>query len=174
MRLRNIIEAIASLLPQPRVIYGPTGETPYLSRYYLVGQPTMPDGSHPFDENGQSKKEVIWPKGFGIYLHCFHRSDADRELHNHPFEKSFSIILSGGYSEERRVGRGVSRRNLEAGDINIIDANTFHRVDLKSTGSGELEAWTLFVVSGRSQSWGFWDRVTGKFTPWRTFLGIEE
>jgi hypothetical protein len=51
------------------------------------------------------------------------------------------------------------------GDENVLKPDTFHRVDLLGD-----DCWTLFVVSARVQSWHFWDRDTGKITPWREAL----
>lgn len=118
----------------------------YLARYTLA---ELPDGGH-------------------VYLHHFHRSDADRDLHNHPWAGS-SIILAGGYREERRVawgesGEAIERRTYLPGDVNTLDPDTFHRVDLLDPIAG---CWTLFTTGARSQSWGFWNRDTGILTPWR-------
>lgn len=127
------LRAIAAELPC-RIICGEQG--PYLSRYTVSERA---DGSH-------------------VYLHFFHRGDADRELHNHPWAGS-SLILAGGYIEERREG--------EAGDTNVLAPDTFHRVDLLRPDDG---CWTLFTTGPKAQSWGFWDRDTGVFTEWREAL----
>lgn len=131
-----------------RVIPRPDG-APYLVRYYLFGRPRpeQPDGRK---------------KGFNIFLHRFLSSDVEPELHNHPWSRSVSLILTGGYEEERRVGDDVVFRTLRPGQLNSIGANDFHRIELR-----EEEAWTLFVAGSVTQSWGFWSRVTRKFVPWR-------
>lgn len=103
--IRRLLTAVVRGLRPPRVIQDGTGEIPYLSRWYLRGRPWMADGSDPFDHFGNPKPEAIWPKGIGVYLHRFHRSDVDRELHSHPWAWSYSIILAGGYIEERRMPR---------------------------------------------------------------------
>jgi hypothetical protein len=140
----------------------------YLSRYYLIPsqRPTMADGSEPFDPWGNTIKGAIWPnKSWAIYLHHFHRSDVDRELHNHPWRWAVSLILVGGYREERRVGNRVTYRFLRPGMLNILTDKDFHRVDLV-----EKDAWSLFLTGPKIQGWGFWDRVTGRTTPRREFL----
>ncbi len=167
--LRRIVEFVASLLPNPRVIYDQVGQSPYLSRYYLIGRPTHPDGHDPFDYYGDPRPGTTWPeKSWGLYLHRFHRGDMDRELHNHPWSWSVSLILAGGYLEERREGLSVTQRVLSPGRLNFIGGDTFHRVDLL-----EQDAWTLFLVGPKTQSWGFWDRATGFFTPWREFISAK-
>lgn len=161
----------------PRVITG-VGEdkdTPYLTRYFLFRRrgPTTEGMEH----DGP-------PPKWGLYLHHFHRGDLDRELHNHPWAWAYSLVLKNGYSEERRgAAHGnrfyprcafpgccdkVTRRIVRPWTLNRISANDFHRVDLPFG-----EAWTLFLVGPVVQSWGFWDRNTRVFTPWKKFLGIE-
>jgi len=157
--------AITAFLPAPRIIYSLDGKSPYLSRWYLVGAPTMPDGSSPFTELGAVREGVVWPPGGGIYLHRFHASDQEPELHNHPFRDACALVLSGGYIEERRVGDTVIRREVLPGDVNPIDGDDFHRVELIGK-----ESWSLFWTREKVHSWGFWDRVTKAFTPHREFF----
>lgn len=131
----------------------------------------MNDGSSPFDRNGNPKPQAIWPGSpISLYIHHFHRSDVDRELHNHPWEWALSFILSGGYREERRVGRNrVIGRDVLPFTLNWITDKDFHRVDLL-----EKDAWSLFLTGPKSYSWGFWSRNTGVFTPWREFLNTKQ
>ena len=97
------------------------------------------------------------------------RSDEDRELHNHPCRKAWSLILTGRYAEERRAEDDFVRTRIYyPGQINRIDANTFHRVDLLD---GPM--WTLFVMANKNQDWGFWNRRTKEFMPWKDFLRMK-
>ncbi len=175
MRLpsRAEIEHLAAGLPRPRTIYSIDGRHAYLSRYYLHGRPSMPDGSEPFDERGDALEGAVWPKSLGVYLHRFHRGDEDREVHNHPWDWSFSIILVGGYREQRRVLDEFAEadrmwstedRILRPGDVNHIGRHDFHRVELL-----DGECWTLFVAGPKTASWGFWSQQRG-FEPWREFV----
>ncbi len=141
--------SFAAKLPL-RVISGESGA--YLSRYTLCD---LPGAGH-------------------IFLHYFHRSDEDATLHNHPWSGA-SLILAGGYREERRytsdreghVGEHlISTRTYLPGSVNTLAPDTFHRVDLLDPRG----CWTLFAVGERVQSWGFWDRVSGVTTPWREAL----
>lgn len=164
--MRALLYRISDRLPRPRIIYDRAGRSPYLSRWYIFGAPKMPDGSQPFDEYGGPRDGVIWgDKRWGLYLHRFHRGDDDVELHNHPWRWALSLILAGGYVEERRVGDAVIVRKVCPGTLNRIDADDFHRVDLL-----EHDAWSLFLVGPKFQGWGFWNRSTGRFTPWREFI----
>lgn len=179
-QLRAFCEAAAQFLPRPRVIYGRDAASPYLSRFYLLGKglPHMPDGSNPFNEAGNPRPDAVWPEGrFGIYLHRFHRSDEGQELHDHPFAWSFSVVLAGGYVEERLADyfsfsdpgpTPIERRVVLPLALNVIWGDTYHRVDLV-----EKDAWTIFVVGPRTKSWGFFDRFKRTVTPWREHLENE-
>lgn len=143
---RAYLEALACTLPC-RPIPGADGSV-YLYRYTLRD---LDDGGY-------------------VYLHRFMRSDADQELHNHPWSAT-SLILAGGYREERRDARvvtGVAWQDYRPGDVNIIAPDTFHRVDLL-----EHDCWTLCTVGPRVQDWGFWDRHSGAFTQWEEFVRRE-
>ncbi len=134
---------------------------PYLLRYYLCGKAPLhywPTGTKP---------HLHWLP-FSVYLHGFVRPDRDRDLHNHPWDKSYSLILSGGYDEERLDGRVkgsdfIIKRTVRPGRINVIRKDDFHRVT-------KLHAdivWTLFVTGRKLDTWGFRNRDTGEFLPWR-------
>ena len=117
----------------------------YLTRYYVI------------------KKPFSWFPG--IYIHYFHSGDNDLELHDHPWSRSFSIILKGSYREEYRINNSVSSRILSPGNINFVSGSKFHRVDLL-----DKQVWTLFISGPRVKDWGFWDRYTGKYTPHKEFF----
>lgn len=85
-----------------------------------------------------------------VLLHQIHRPDADPYLHNHPWATARFLVLTGGYVEHRLVGDEVITRTLVSGDINSLDADTFHRVD-----SVLPNTWTLGLVGPRVQAWGF-------------------
>ncbi len=94
---------------------------------------------------------------FGMFIHYFHKGDQGRDFHNHPWKWAYSLILSGGYSEERinpETG-GVSRHEVRAWTINKLTDKDWHRVDLNNGG-----CWTLFIRGPRTQSWGFLNRET--------------
>jgi hypothetical protein len=152
----DLLLTLSDYLPK-RVIVGGDG-APYLSRFQVLDF-----GRH---------RGRLW-------LHQFHRGDEDRELHNHPFAWSGSLVLAGGYEEERlshtlsiRVGdahevlhRFVERRSYKPGSINIIYADTFHRVHLPYG-----EAWTLFASGPILRKWGFLNLTTNIYKDSKTFL----
>lgn len=141
--LKRLVASTATLLSPPKVIEGVDG-SPYLSRWTLLDFG---------DDHGR------------VYLHRFHRGDEDQELHTHPWAWAASLILIGGYVEYRRLGEGVGWKALRPGQINVFLADTAHRIELV-----DGDAWTLVFAGPIVGSWGFWDRRTNAFTPWREFI----
>lgn len=133
--LLRLVEGVPSL-----TMHGVDG--PYLTRYYLR------------DEADGGK----------VVIHQFHRSDEDEELHSHPWEGE-SLILLGSYDEERRGPNHTVFKSFHPGDVNVLTANTYHRIKLMTS-----EVWTLFRAGRKVQDWGFWNKQTQKETPWREFL----
>lgn len=104
----------------------------------------------------------------GIYLHKFFQGDQDRELHNHPWMWSFSVILTGGYIEERKSNTGdVYTRHLKPGRLNLLSGKTFHRISLVDKGHG---AWTIFCSGKKVKDWGFLISETGEVIPHKQYL----
>jgi len=102
-------------------------------------------------------------KRFGVtgYLHHFVSGDDEREVHDHPWRWSFSVILTGGYIEERldwfdldRCGWAAHVRRMFPLRVNFIGARTFHRIVEPKPGT-----WTLFVHGPRMKGWGFLDFI---------------
>jgi hypothetical protein len=107
----------------------------YKTRYFLTSRPVG-------DETG--------PPGW--YLHHYHRPDADRRLHNHPWTRATTRILRGGYSEIRGYDDGARYIfTKRAGDTGEIFERTFHRV-----ASLHGDTWTLFHAGPKhGRGWGF-------------------
>jgi hypothetical protein len=157
-------------------IMGPNGQ-PYLKRKYLL--PKRMRGSW-------------WP---GVFLHKFYQSDNDRNPHNHPWRFAVSLILTGGYTEQRYYSplrqaidsrwrdntyEGVWRRFLRRPlSFNVIRSNDFHKAELLDPKNG---AWTLFVAWGHKKAepgmeWGFMDTENKRaglpaprFVGWKEYL----
>ena len=114
-----------------KAIKGPDGE-PYLERHLLLR----------------------WG-GHAVFLHRFLASDPDRGLHDHPWRKSVSFIVCGGYIEKRLMSRAgqiwMVFKRLSAGSVNVIGGDDFHQVVLEE---GQ-PAWTIFYHGPRVKSWGF-------------------
>lgn len=136
---------------QRRTFTSPDG-SPYLTRWYLW--PPMPR-SAPGEDEPRSP--------FAIFIHYFHRSDHDRDQHNHPWNFSVALVLAGGYHEER----GDYSRICKPGAINVIRHDDFHRVELLKPKEG---SWSLFVAGERVQGWGFRDAETHEYIPSQEYL----
>lgn len=153
--MNNIIRQLVELLPSFTIS---KDGNKYLTRYYVF----LKD----------------WVFG-NIFIHHFHRSDMDVGtnglglLHCHPFRWSVSLILSGGYFEDRRMPDGsISRRHVKPFTFNFISQTDFHRVDLVDEEKG---AWTIFMTGSRkNNSWQFWDRTTNQFIDWKNITGAIE
>lgn len=145
------LESIVERLPSRTIA---TGGSPYLTRWYL-----WPEGPRDVDDEGSDLP-------FAMFLHKFHRGDADRDQHNHPWDLSVAIVLAGGYREER----GTETRVVLPGTVNVIRGDDFHRVDLLNLVMG---SWSLFVAGRKTGSWGFRDKATGSFIPQKDYLAAK-
>jgi hypothetical protein len=96
---------------------------------------------------------------FGVFLHHFVGSDAPTVFHDHPWTWGLSLVLRGGYIEERCANAisPVTRRALRPGRVDLLRVGVFHRVELRAG----RPAWTLFVHARKVGRGGFLDRVTG-------------
>lgn len=153
--IERLIKRVVATLPSRTIT---TDGKPYLTRWYLWprGPRTVADSL---------KDDAVTPNApFAVFIHYFHRGDDDRDLHSHPWSTSVALVLTGGYREEREDGFHIKR----PGSINIINAEDFHRVELLNPKQG---CWTLFVAGTNTKEWGFRDRKSGRFIPWREYLG---
>lgn len=115
---------------------------------------------------------VLWGNRFGpgqkVFLHLFHRGDAEPYLHNHPWS-FWSLILWGGYWEWTLTGYvnpQTGERQQESrwyGPLRLLrrPAAWFHRVTLPPG----RRCWTLIWTSSKKQSWGFLCKQG--WLPWR-------
>jgi len=102
---------------------------PYLERYYLgrIGPVTA-------------------------YLHRFVGRDGDEETHDHPW-RAVSIVLAGGYTEERARLNGdqpplIRLRRVRRG--NALALHSLHRI-----AETAPDTWTLFLHGPHRKRWGF-------------------
>lgn len=115
---------------------------PYIDRFFVIG----------------------W-RGYNFYLHQFFSGDGQRDLHNHPWPFSFSIILRGSYIETFLAKwfaspHAVIKTNTRiVKRFNVITGNRFHNIDQVAPNT-----WTLFFVTPKTQHWGFINEC-GKLIP---------
>jgi len=138
--------------------------------------------------NNPGKVRIIWNKdqtdpyllrvylyrseARGVYLHRFFRSDGDREVHNHPWTKAVSLVLTRGYLEHRwnAAKKTMDKIWVKPWSLNRIGRNDFHRVELNNG-----RVWTLFfsnerVAESDGYDWGFLDTDNGTYTPWGLYV----
>lgn len=159
------LESLVKHLSDLNVIGDRINNLPYLSRWYLFGRRS--DENRQVDtENGDYYPSAV-ERPWNLFLHHFHRGDDAGALHSHPWKWSLSLVLAGGYSEERRIGDSVERRLLLPFSFNVIRANDYHRIDLLGQG-----AWTLFLAGPHVEEdvWYFWDRDTKLRSRWDKYV----
>lgn len=149
--VRKACEALAKRLDVRNIVND--DKSPYLDRYFI------------------HRRTRGWRWLPSVYLHRFRSSDAGRDLHNHPWGTSLSLVLVGGYREERLViddegmDKQVVVRMVKPFSFNIIRHDDYHRVDLL-----EDDAWSIFITGKRVQDWGFWKEKEDVHVPWKQYL----
>jgi hypothetical protein len=161
-RVSRALWALVERQNHPYKIIYDDGGSPYLLRVYQT--------KHTQHQLGEATEERRLP---AVYLHYFFRGDLDRELHSHPWSYGVSLILSGGYVEERYDGpldqiapSKVRTRTLRPGSVNVIRHDTYHRVHMINGTT-----WSLFfagprVVATRGEDWGFVSPATAEYESW--------
>lgn len=166
-KFRLILESLAKYLKAPNIIYDHNGIEPYLSRYYLFRGPRSIDGTHPFDEFGRPKSNILRTDKFSIVLHKFHKSDSSDRLHNHGWTWGLSFVLTGGYVEESLVDGKIIKKTFRPLMINFFKSHEYHRVDLI-----EKDAWTLFFRGPRKLEWFYKNRNTHEILNWNQHVKL--
>ena len=123
-------------------------------------QPDFIIGSH---DNPQIHRWWLIPRNpiFNVYLHHIKRSDADLELHDHPWW-NLSIILRGSYVEElpgkkykyRPQGSWIFRGGKAAHRLHVFD--------------GSPSTVTLFITGPKFRTWGF--HCPKGWVPWNNYV----
>jgi hypothetical protein len=165
---RSLLQWLVARIGTPRVIYDRDGGSPYLSRWYLIGIRRSDDDRLTGQLADTAPDHWLARLPFNLFLHRFHRSDDDGALHSHPWSWAVSLVLVGGYREERRVGDSVISRVVKPWSINFLRGEDYHRVDLL-----EEDAWSLFLVGPKVSTWFFWQRETCMRAQWRRFINAK-
>lgn len=136
----------------PNVVIRRTEGKPYLKRWYVIPRNPL----------------------LNIYIHVFCDSDRDVEHHDHPWPW-VSVMLRGGYAEERIAAGGVThRRQVEPGAVSFrLNPRAAHRVILPEPfANGEPEKTvTLFITGPRVRRWGF--HSTRRWIDWKHFVACQ-
>ncbi|GFZ67437.1 hypothetical protein PSE10B_39590 [Pseudomonas amygdali pv. eriobotryae] len=116
---------------------------------------------------------------WSIRVHHIMRPDADRDLHDHPWDAR-TVILRGWYTEQRLLDHDdpvlsgldapsaaqateyIMRR---PGSTAQLNHGEYHRIDEVSPGG----VYTIFITSRWKGDWGF--LVNGVKVAWREYTG---
>ena len=134
----------------------------YMGRWWLF---------NPYSRTNNKPK--YWWCPWSIRVHHIMRPDADRDLHDHPWNAR-TIILRGWYEEERLIDAPAEAFDVkytfirQRGDTAKLGFGEYHRIDRISPGG----VYTLFISGPWQGVWGF--MVDGAKVPWKTYLGVPE
>jgi len=107
---------------------------------------------------------LIKTRWLRVYLHCAHRSDRDRALHDHPWHNA-SLILGGEYVEMLWDGM----RCLAPGALVFRRAAFCHRLVIVRG-----PVISLFITGPKIREWGFWPYAGPKagrnWVHWKQFV----
>lgn len=102
--------------------------------------------------------EIIKTPFGSIWLHAIYKPDADKHLHNHPWDFK-SIILKGSYKE--LTEKGIVHQT--PGKFNVINGENYHKIlDVESD-----VVYTLVFVTPTKRQWGY--NVDGEFVDHITY-----
>ena len=118
-----------------------------------------------------TRRELLRIGQFRVYLHRFHRADADPEFHDHPWS-FLSVLLWGGYVEEELTVAGIVRRHARPFTVRFRGARRAHRIAALPNG----EALSVIITGPKVGDWGFWRPVHDglEYIPWRTFFAARD
>lgn len=108
-------------------------------------------------------------KPLSVYIHCFHTSDEDRALHDHPWS-FLSFLFHRGYWEWTPYTTGWGEGAVVGSkphwrprfSILYRPATWAHRVELAAP-----DTWTLVFRFKRTREWGFWP--SGVWQQWQAY-----
>ncbi len=130
------------------VIRHPCG-APYITRHVLWGISSL----------SEHDPECV----SSAYVHALHTPDGDRHMHDHPWNWSCGLILSGGYTERRSVFGAAVENTYRPGDLNVLRHGDYHSI-LRVLPDTQ----TLFLTGREISDWGF--LVDGEHVPHREYL----
>lgn len=131
--MRAWLARLTATLPSQRL---PHDGPPYMVRYFVAGwRPGLND---------------LIP---AIYLHHFLASDPGEQVHSHPWP-AVSLILAGAYREFRcepiAGGERLAVRDYHPGEVNVLEVDTRHRIELLTP-----DAWSLLIRGPFVRDWMF-------------------
>lgn len=133
-------------------------DQPYLERYYLAG-PIAPSTAALWPPDDRPKPRLAWLLRRTWYLHRFLAPDADRDLHDHPWDAR-GRILAGAYVETCFTSGPRAQRLWRVrweGDRTHVQPRHYHRiVQLRRLRPDDpAEVWTLLRCGPYVGGWGY-------------------
>lgn len=147
--IRWLIVTLTNYLPV-KVIRNDKG-VPFLYRYHLF---------------------ALTNDGPGLCIHHFVASDPRRTFHDHPWSKSLSFILCGGYNElilDQETNEYTTYKRNRWTFNYLKGENVFHRVMIDEG----KDAWTFFIFQKRSKTWGMVS-LDGKYKQMSTTINDQD
>lgn len=89
-----------------------------------------------------------------LYLHRMNTPDSRPTFHDHPWAFC-SIVLRGGYWEQRLLGDKTVRRRCVR-RVNVMRRDDAHYVESLL----RVPTWTFLFVGARRRTWGYWRPVS--------------
>lgn len=147
-------------MKSPGIIFRPTVEKTHSlpnRRRWAVLTKEVITGNGPANRGVPmlTRYRLIQTPAFGLYVHHWHRPDADRDVHDHPWRFA-TLVLRGGYTEiladnpaGGRVADRLARRRPFS--LHVMPRDRAHRVIAVRPST-----WTLLLVGPKRQDWGFY------------------
>lgn len=134
------------------------GKSTYMRRWWVF---------NPYGKDAQGNElPARWSWLPSVRVHHICLPDADRHLHDHPWNAR-TIVLRGFYMEQRE-GKSRTSKLRGTGYTGRLLFGEFHRITAVSDGG----VYTLFFTWKYRGTWGF--KVDGKKAPWREYLAQEK
>lgn len=157
-RIDNFIRGIRDNPRIKRIPIGPNPDDPTMWRWFVIPRNRF----------------------FNVHLHNI-RQDDPEHLHDHRMF-NISLVLQGGYCEERFVRRPTEGLPLPATQKVFVFQrrpkfrlpSTPHRIVLRRDPDGRpVACWSLFIGLPHCRNWGFWTDSgflkTGKWLSWQQY-----
>lgn len=111
-----------------------------------------------------TRLHVLKTPWFAVSIHWLNHPDVEPYLHNHPVS-FLSVILWGGYTEERLISNG--KYGAHTADCthnlwNFVRTTTFHKIVDVAPGTV-----TLCIMGPKTQEWGF--QTPKGFVSWKEY-----
>ncbi len=116
----------------------------------------------PQEDDSSRTKLIQFMIMHGVYLQHFETPEQYKYFHDHRWARMRSFVLSGTFCEERQDGHLRYHQRFET---YTMDDTVRHRVDWWGT-----YCWTLFIMREDVHPWGYYHRITKKFTPWNVHI----